>query len=251
MAREPGDSHPKGRAADYPLESVGTPWLQALLVPDPEGFRTHLLVLLRHAIPMRPDTTASEGRRKAHERDRELARRATDEDPRAAQELADRLACVPAMARSRNRKLASPLSEEELSDVVQNALVTLVAKLGTFEGRSSLETWAYGFVVRELYKGLDRLRRQPRRVEWDEDRAAELPDERDGTGDDYRVVHDTIHAIGPPGSEIIRMKHFERMTFVEIADELEMPLGSVKTSYYRGVERLRALLRPRWRGMTE
>jgi RNA polymerase sigma-70 factor (ECF subfamily) len=196
--------------------------------------------------------TGAGGRTGAHARDLALVRRAAGDDPWAAHELAERLACVPAMARSRHAKLGSPLSEDELTDVVQDTLVKLLSKLRSFEGRSSLETWAYGFVVRELYKGFDRLRRRARRVPWSEERIAELADEsRSVEGDEYRVVHEQIQAIGPPGSEIIRLKHFQLLTFEQIAEELDMPLGTVKTRYYRSADRLRGLLRPHWRKMHE
>ena len=250
MTESPETTPDERQLASDPIESAPAPWIQALFVEDAVGFRTHFFGLLRHAKPMCVDTTPAA--RSAHARDLDLVRRACGDDPWAGQELADRLSCVPAMVRARHRKLGAPLSDEELKDVVQDTLVTVLSRLESFEGRSSLETWAYGFVVRELYKGFDRLRRRPRRVEWSDERSAGLVDEsHTARRDDYSVVHDTIHSIGPPGSEIIRLKHFQLMTFEEIAEELEMPLGTVKTRYYRSVERLRVLLRSHWREMVE
>lgn len=234
------------------LESKRAPWLQALFVPDREGALTHLLVFMRHALPMRLDPTPADERLKGHERDRVLVRAAASEDPRAAQQLGERLSCVPAMVRARHRKLGSPLEEEELSDIIQDTLVALWAKLDRFEGRSSLETWAYGFVVRELYKGLDRFRRAGRRVPFEESEVEAVASPADHVDEDeYRLVHRSIESIGPPGSEIIRLKHFELLTFEQIGERLEMPTNSVKTRYYRGVDRLRSLLRSYWREVKE
>lgn len=248
---EPGTPRRSEQSGGGPVESSRAPWLQALFVRDSEGLRTHLLGMLRHSDSMRPETPPQGGRAAAHSRDLALARRAIN-DPWAAQELAERLSCVPAMVRARHRKLGSPLSEDELTDIVQDTLVILLTKLEGFHGRSSLETWAYGFVVRELYKGFDRSKRRARRVEWNEERTADLSDDRPEVDEEeYALVHDTIQSIGPPGSEIIRLKHFQLLTFEEIAEELDMPLGTVKTRYYRSVERMRGLLRRHWREVRE
>ncbi|MCP3917365.1 MAG: sigma-70 family RNA polymerase sigma factor [bacterium] len=225
-----------------------TPWLQALFVPDREGSLTHLLVLMRHALPMPPESSPADERLDAHERDLRLVRSASAESPRKAQELAERLSCVPAMVRARHRKIGSPLDEEELTDVIQDTLVAVWAKLDRFQGRSTLETWVYGFVVRELYKGLDRYRRAARRVDFDgSEIEAVADDEKIVDADEYRIVHDSIQTIGPPGSDIIRLKHFELLTFEQIGEQLDMPTNTVKTRYYRGVNRLRSLLRSYWR----
>ena len=53
--------------------------------------------------------------------------------------------------------------------------------------------------------------------------------------------------LGPPGSDIVRLKHFEDESFSDIARRLEMPLGSVKTHYYRALEKLRLVLEARHR----
>ncbi len=65
------------------------------------------------------------------------------------------------------------------------------------------------------------------------------------------IVVDSIHALGSPSSDIVRLRHFDGLTFAEIARELEMPTNTVKTRYYRSLGRLRTLLRPLWREVAE
>lgn len=215
---------------------------------DREAARDYLLVV-RHppAVPAPPSDSSEQ-----HARDLELVRAARGDDPGAAQELAERLACVPAMVRGRNRRLGAPLREEELAEVIQDVLLTVWRRLDSFGGRSRVETWVYGFVVHLVHRRVERERSRPRRLDPEAGGLElEVHDDPPEPEDEYRVVHDKLAAIGPPGADIIRLKHFDQLTFEQIGDELDMPVNTVKTRYYRSVERLRALLTPYWRQVSE
>ena len=42
---------------------------------------------------------------------------------------------------------------------------------------------------------------------------------------------------------MIRLKHFQELTFEEISSRLSIPANTAKTKYYRGLEKLRETLR--------
>lgn len=182
-----------------------------------------------------------------HAADLELVRLARLKDPRAIANLTDRLACIPAMLRERHHRYGSPLSGDELAEVEQETLTALWGKLATFEGRASLETWAYRFTVNELLKGIDRNRRLRRFVR---DGQTELDARAEPEREEPRLELDTVHAcldrIGPPAADVIRMRHFESLSFEDIARRSDQPLSAVKARYYRGLERLREMLSARW-----
>jgi RNA polymerase sigma-70 factor (ECF subfamily) len=181
-----------------------------------------------------------------HARDLDLVQRARRGDPRAAADLAERLACVPAMLRERHHRLGSPLSREELAEVEQETLAALWSKLAVFEGRAAIETWAFRFTVHELLKGIERQRRQRRFVAAPEallETRAAPEDEEPPL--EPAVVHEGLERLGPPASEVIRMRHLDELSFEEIARHCGEPDGTVKARYYRGLERLRELLAPR------
>jgi RNA polymerase sigma-70 factor, ECF subfamily len=165
--------------------------------------------------------------------DVELVGRARAGDAEAVERLLDRLACVPAMLRERHRRLGSPLSAEDLAEVEQETYTALWSKLAGFEGRAALETWAYRFVVLELLKGLDRRAR------------------RASSGDDERLALVALHAalerVGPPGADVIRMRHFDQLSFDAIAARSGEPEPTVKARYYRAMKRLREALEPHLR----
>src|SRR6185503_6089298 len=159
--------------------------------------------------------------------------------------LTERLSCVPAMLRDRHRKMGQPLRPEELAEVEQETLAALWDKLAVYEGRASIETWAYRFVVLELYKGLERRRRLRRFVpDGESEIIVRAQPEMVELAIDPVALHDELERVGPPSSDIIRMRHFEALSFGEIAARLGEPIATIKTRYYRGLGRLRTLLGP-------
>ncbi|MEM6672992.1 MAG: sigma-70 family RNA polymerase sigma factor [Planctomycetota bacterium] len=218
-------------------------WIQAVFLEDVERPDVHfmLLVFREAGSEEQPRTDASR-----HAEDHALVQAALSGDVRATEALASRLGCIPPMVRSLHRRFGGNLDDEDLLEVTQDVLASIWRKLDRFEGRSKLETWAYGFASRQVLKGLERARKGPRRVDWNEEEAADLQAPVAPAPDEYRAVHEHVEALGPPGSEIIRMKHFEELTFEQIGGRLDMPTNTVKTRYYRGLDRLRRVLSSAW-----
>lgn len=125
----------------------------------------------------------------------------------------------------------------------QATIAALWAKLATYEGRASLETWAFRFTVLELLKSLARRDRQRQRAV---DAEAELEHVPEREPDEPTLEPERIHAgleqLGPPANEIIRLRHFEERSFEEISRAYGEPVNTIKARYYRGLERLRQLL---------
>lgn len=189
------------------------------------------------------DTDESQER----ENGRIAAQRARAGDAAATEWLVERLALVPAFLRSRNARLRQPLAPEELDDVVQETLTTIWNRLDRFEGRSSIDTWICGFALNGLRKAIERRARRRRLADLDDVTdivdPAEAPEE--ATIDPIHV-EEAIETIGPPASDVIRMRHFEDLTFEEIARRSGSNENTVKARYYRGLGRLKELLNSRW-----
>ncbi len=152
--------------------------------------------------------------------------------------------CVPSILAAQNARLGAPLTSDDLADVVQDTLTSIWRKLGEFEGRAALETWVYRFCFLELMNSVRRRRRRPEPMHEEESVA-----ERDDTGGaspaetaDRELIHRVLDRLGPPASDVIRMKHFEELTFDEIGAELDVSPNTAKTQYYRGMVRLREYL---------
>ncbi len=175
-----------------------------------------------------------------HAADVDLARRARAGDERAIARLTERWACVPAMLRHLHRRFGAPLTAEELEDVEQETLAALWSKLASFQGRAALETWAFRFAAHEIHKSVERRRRRA----FDETTGldAQAAPEADEPVLDPTTVRDGLERVGGPASDVIRMRHFDELSFEDIARRTAEPLSTVKARYYRGLHRLREIL---------
>lgn len=183
-----------------------------------------------------------------YDADVELVRRATAREPQALDELIQRWACVPAMLRALQRRVGARLNADELAEVEQCILAALWTKLLEYEGRAALESWAFRFVQLELHKALDRRRRSRRVALVDLERLAEISVAvPQASAIEPATVRSCVDRLGSPTSEIVSLRHYDDLSFEEIARRRGEALSAVKARYYRGLERLRVLLEPHLR----
>jgi RNA polymerase sigma-70 factor (ECF subfamily) len=161
----------------------------------------------------------------------------------ATERLFARLRCVARMLAGRNAQLGRPLSEHELEDLLQETLLALWQKLDEYDGRVRLESWAFGFALLQL---LDRLRRLDRF----EGLLARAPapdpsvvDAAPAHADELERVHRALAMLERVDADVVRSKHFDELSFEEIAARFGEPTSTIKTRYYRAVARLRFQLR--------
>jgi RNA polymerase sigma-70 factor, ECF subfamily len=179
-----------------------------------------------------------------HAYDLEFARRAQANDPAAIEELERRLACLPAMVRHQNRSLGAGLDEHDVEEVVRETALALWRKLPQFEGRSTLETWAFRFAMLEVLKSLQARARRPHELEIPE----HLVDpRRESEEEDVPSFEPAELAAGlgeltTGAAEVIRLRHWDELSFEEIAARVRLPLNTIKARYYRGLARLREIL---------
>ncbi len=175
-----------------------------------------------------------------HPEDLALTQRVLREDPSAIAKLFERLGRLPGVVRARANRIGRPLRPDEVEETVQNVLVTIWKKLAGYDGRASLEAWAGGIATFAVLKALDR--RQASRGISELDGRNEPAQRKAEQPDHDEPLQQALNNIGPPGDQITRLKHFEDLTFREIADQLQMPLKTVMSRYYRTLDRLRTLL---------
>ena len=184
-----------------------------------------------------------------HPEDRALLRAVKAGDRAAAARLADRLACIPAMLRIRERRVGVALTKEEREEIVQETLTALWSKLGHYTGHRPIEAWVWGFALRQHYKAL-RKRQNQRAVNID-DQPIAINDPEPPSPAIWERVRVQVENLGRPDSRIVHLRHFEAVSFPEIALELRLPVNTIKTRYYRALVRLRVSLLPMWREIAE
>lgn len=131
-------------------------------------------------------------------------------------------------------------------ELVQEALIRLWRKAGQFDpSRANLSTWLFR-IARNLY--IDSVRREPnwRPVEDGLELLHDEPAPMRGTqAESFAEQANLRRAIGElPATQarLVRMSYFEAKSHSEIAAELDMALGTVKSSLRRAFGKLRASL---------
>lgn len=133
------------------------------------------------------------------------------------------------------------VAESVAEELAQEALLRLWQRAGQYDaGRSGLCTWLFR-IARNLH--IDRVRHEPGWVRIQE--AIEtLPDEQApqaSSAEDYAEqvqLSRRVDALSAVQARLIRMSYFEAKSHQEIADELGLPLGTVKSHLRRAFQRL-------------
>lgn len=179
-------------------------------------------------------------------------RRVLDADPQAEEELGRRLLQLPRMLRAANSRMPFPLDEDEFLDRIQEATYTLLRRLPQYDGRATLETWAYGFCRNFLLDGARRRSRRHALVgsdrELDDYGAEEVSVEDPTEGIDVDLA---LRALSEDEREVVRSKHYDGETFEALSARLGISQSTAKTRYYRGMLKLRAHLEARYPDLFE
>ncbi len=140
-------------------------------------------------------------------------------------------------------------SEEEARDLCQEAFLKAYRHLGTFKKEARFSSWLYQIAL-NLCR--DRLRRRRGRTmvsldDVDEDgrvmaEPGPSPFEITEGRDLGRRVAAAVAALPEEQREVIVLKEYQGLTFLEIAQVLDVPISTVKTRLYRGLVLLRARL---------
>ena len=129
-------------------------------------------------------------------------------------------------------------------DALQNSLLLIARRLAGLRDPRWFKAWAYRIATREA------VRTAKLESRFDDRRAeAELADHTEVPLPEGRFDADVIRACAehlanlPPACQIVvRLHYLEEMTFVEIAEALEIPVGTVKSRLAYGLARLRSLM---------
>ena len=138
---------------------------------------------------------------------------------------------------------------EEAEDLTQEIFLRVYRHLAKFNGRSTLKTWIYRITLNHCRSRLGR-RRYPTRplAEENEGEGAELVDERRGPEEDAlardasRRVARALGGLKPRFREAVVLRDLEGLSYDEIAEVLEIRIGTVRSRIARGRDRLRTIL---------
>ena len=139
--------------------------------------------------------------------------------------------------------LAIVRDPDDTRDALQETLMTIARKLPTLRQVEWLRAWAYRIATRQALRHVRNARRWREALRGtevlDAMPAADSDTEATALVDDARAL---LERLSPASEVVLRMHYLDGLTHVEIAEALEIPVGTVKSRLSYGLTAIRKLL---------
>ena len=141
--------------------------------------------------------------------------------------------------------------EEEARDAAQETFIAAYKNLPNFRGEAKVSSWLHRIAVNQC---LTKRRRAKVRGESSlevENQANETsftappalsPARTLEQNERLKLVRQAVLSLPPDLKQVIVMKEFEEMTFLQISETLDLPLSTVKSRLYTALKQLRMKL---------
>lgn len=147
----------------------------------------------------------------------------------------------------------------ETSDVVQEVFLKVFRSISSFRQQSALKTWIYRIAIHESYnhrRWFSRHRRQEVELDAEDEAGSRVWNEpvADRGYDPYvlllneerhQMLEEALREINPVFRSALVLRDMEDASYEEIAEILQISLGTVKSRILRGREALRKVLNAR------
>jgi RNA polymerase sigma-70 factor, ECF subfamily len=173
--------------------------------------------------------------------DHALVQAALRRDLAAIEWLGERFACIPRIVAKLAWRLGLPSGA--VPDWAAEAAATALRRLASYHGLKPLEAWLYR--ICELTVLGQRRRQHPgeREATVDDLPGTEpSPVDAAAQAEHRQRLEAAVAALGGVEAEVLRLRHFDSLSFRDIAARTGIPLATLRTRYYRGLEKLRATI---------
>jgi RNA polymerase sigma-70 factor (ECF subfamily) len=145
----------------------------------------------------------------------------------------------------------------EAPDIVQEVFLKVFRSIGAFRGNSSLKTWIYRIAVNEAYnhrRWFCRHHRQEVALSSDEGPGhlaggvtdpGRSPFDQAADHETRALVEQALEKLNPKFRAAVVLRDIEDLNYEDIAEVLDISLGTVKSRIMRGREALRKILEAR------
>jgi RNA polymerase sigma-70 factor (ECF subfamily) len=133
-----------------------------------------------------------------------------------------------------------------VEELVNDVMVVVWQKAGTFAGRSAVSTWIMGVAYNTALKAIRKFGRTPTFVEVDADAVLDEagPDQHLADSERRRRVLRALDELSPQHRAVVELTYYLGYTYGEIAQIMDCPENTVKTRMFHARKRLRRLLTP-------
>jgi len=146
--------------------------------------------------------------------------------------------------------------QSEIEDIVQDSFIKAYRAINNFRGDSAFYTWLYRIGINTAKNHLVSLGRRPKAmndveiedVENFEDgqelRNVETPENSMMTKEIVATVNDTIESLPDELKEAISLREMDGLSYEEIAELMQCPIGTVRSRIFRAREAIADKLKP-------
>lgn len=179
-----------------------------------------------------------------HGADLALVRAVLAGDREANEQLQRRLDFVTTATHRLLRQRGSGFDPNDAEDLAQDVYLALWSRLEAYDGRRRLEAWAQGFCWRQLLSFRAELGRRARtRLGANADEPTSTASaEPELDSDERALLNRALAALSSSVADVLRLRFLEGLSFASTAKRLGLPLGTVKSRYYRGLDAVRVRL---------
>lgn len=147
------------------------------------------------------------------------------------------------------------VSRDDIPDIVQETFIKAYRSLESFRGESAFYTWLYRIAVNTAKNHLTTQgRRPPKEDILAEDaegyesgtylREADTPENLVLSEELKKVVFDTIESLPDELKNAIILREIEGLSYEEIAEQMQCPVGTVRSRIFRAREAIDAKINP-------
>ncbi|MBI3587433.1 MAG: sigma-70 family RNA polymerase sigma factor [Ignavibacteriales bacterium] len=146
--------------------------------------------------------------------------------------------------------------KDEVQDLTQEAFIKAFTSLASFNDEYAFSTWLYKIATNNSIDYIRRKKLQTFSIDKpieskESDYSYELPDSTYEPDQDMmqrqrkKLLEDAINSLPAKYRQVIHLRHVEEKEYQEIAEMLNLPLGTVKAHIFRAREMLNKYLRDR------
>lgn len=140
--------------------------------------------------------------------------------------------------------------DQAAEDLVQDTFLAAADARDRFEGRSSDYTWLYGILLNKFRRWVRRQKRSFLSLQLlggtDEDSTGTPPVETDRPGpvqrllrqEDIEQVREAIDDLSADHRAVVTLRYVEDMSYEEIAEAVDCPLGTVKSRMHYALQHI-------------
>lgn len=145
-------------------------------------------------------------------------------------------------------------NEEDAEDLTQEAFTKAFASIHNFDAKYSFSTWLFRIATNNCIDFIRKKKLQTLSIHASNSESGNSSGVTDVKDEDMnpneqmlsdqrkKIVHDAVEKLSPRYKQLIQLRFFQELSYEEIADTLELPLGTVKAQLHRAKDLLNQMM---------